>query len=217
MDAQKAALCAPGQPGKLPMIEVKEEELLRCPVCEAVNLDRGKKSVCRRCGSPIYRHTRFKTEKSWAYLITAIIAYIPANLYPMLITDQFGVRQGSTIMGGVVHLWEHGSYPIAVIIFFASIIIPILKFFILIYLLISVKYPLGKDRKINKHKLYYLTEVVGPWSMIDVFVVAILMALIHLSHIQIIAGTAATAFAISVFFTLLAAHAFNERLIRENP
>jgi paraquat-inducible protein A len=113
-------------------------------------------------------------------------------------------------------LWEQGSYPVALIIFFASILIPVLKFLVLIYLLISVKYPLGKDKRVNKHKLYFMTEAVGPWSMIDVFVVAILAALIHLANIEIIAGTAATAFAISVFFTLLAAHAFDERLIKEN-
>jgi paraquat-inducible protein A len=134
----------------------------------------------------------------------------------MLITNQFGQEDGSTILGGVVLLWEHGSYPIALIIFFASIMIPLVKFLILLYLLISVKYPLGKDKKVNKHKLYYLTEVIGPWSMIDVFVVAILAALIHLSSVSIVAGTAATAFAISVFFTLLAAHAFDETLIKEN-
>ena len=197
------------------MIEIKEDELLRCPVCEAVNIDKGGKNVCRRCGSGIYKHKRFKTEKSWAYLITAMIAYIPANLYPMLITSQFGQKEGSTILGGVILLWEHGSYPIALIIFVASILIPILKFLVLIYLLISVKYPIGKDSKVNKHKLYFMTEAIGPWSMIDVFVVAILMALIHLSNIQIVAGTAATAFALSVFFTLLAAHAFDERLIEE--
>lgn len=198
------------------MIEVKEDELLRCPVCEAVNVDKGKENVCRRCGSHIYKHRTFQTEKSWAYLITAIIAYIPANLYPMLITKKFGATEGSTILGGVIMLWEHGSYPIAAIIFFASIVIPVLKFLILFYLLISVKYPIGKDRKVNKHKLYYMTEVAGPWSMIDVFVVAILAALIHLANIEIVAGTAATAFALSVFFTLLAAHAFDTRLIKEN-
>ena len=197
------------------MIEVTEEELIRCPVCEAVNIDKGRDNVCRRCGSSIYKHKQFKTEKSWAYLITAMIAYIPANLYPMLITKQFGAVEGSTIIGGIMMLWEHGSYPIAAIIFFASIVIPLLKFLVLMYLLISVKYPIGKDRKVNKHKLYYMTEVVGPWSMIDVFVVAILAALIHLANIEIIAGTAATAFALSVFFTLLAAQAFDERLISE--
>ncbi|NOR55507.1 MAG: paraquat-inducible membrane protein A [Sulfurovum sp.] len=198
------------------MIEVEEDQLIRCPICEAVNIDKGKNNICRRCESPIYKHQYFSTEKSWAYLITAMIAYIPANLYPMLITSQFGATEGSTILGGVVYLWAHGSYSIAMIIFFASIIIPVMKFFILIYLLISVKYPIGKDKKISKHKLYYMTEAVGPWSMIDVFVVAILAALIHMSSVNIVAGTAATAFAISVFFTLLAAHAFDERLIKEN-
>lgn len=198
------------------MIEVDENKLIPCPVCDAVNIDKGKKNTCRRCGSPIYHHRSFSTEKSWAYLITAMIAYIPANLYPMLITNAFGSEDASTILGGVVLLWELGSYPVAVIIFFASIMIPVMKFLILIYLLVSVKYPIGKDKKVNKHKLYYMTEVIGPWSMIDVFVVAILAALIHMSSIEIIAGTAATAFALSVFFTLLAAHAFDETLIKEN-
>ena len=198
------------------MIEVEEERLIPCPVCSAVNIDKGNKNNCRRCGSAMYHHRHFSTEKSWAYLITAMIAYIPANLYPMLVSNTFGKQEGSTILGGVVQLWEHGSYPIALVIFFASIMIPILKFLILIYLLISVKYPLGKDKKIDKHKLYYMTEIVGPWSMIDVFVVAILAALIHFSNISIVAGTAATAFALSVFFTLLAAHAFDETLIKEH-
>lgn len=198
------------------MIEVREEQLIRCPICESVNIDKSKENICRRCGSSIHKHRYFATEKSWAYLITAIIAYIPANLYPMLITKQFGTVEGSTILGGVVMLWEYGSYPIAAVIFVASIVVPVMKFLILTYLLISVKYPIGKDKKVNKHKLYFMTEVIGPWSMIDVFVVAILAALIHLSNIQIVAGTAATAFAISVFFTLLAAHTFDERLIKEN-
>ena len=198
------------------MIEIDEDKLIRCPVCDAVNIDKGKKNICRRCGSAIYHHRSFSTEKSWAYLITAMVAYIPANLYPMLVTSAFGTRDESTILGGIVLLWELESYPIAAIIFFASIVIPVMKFLILIYLLISVKYPIGKDKKVNKHKLYYMTEVIGPWSMIDVFVVAILAALIHLSSITILAGTAATAFAISVFFTLLAAHAFDETLIKEN-
>jgi paraquat-inducible protein A len=198
------------------MIEVSEEQLLFCSICDAVNIDKGSGNTCRRCGSNIYRQEHFSTSKSWAYLITAMIAYIPANLYPMLITKQFGAVEGSTILGGVVMLWEHGSLPIAAIIFIASILVPILKFSVLIYLLISVKYPMGKDSKVNKHKLYYMTEAVGPWSMIDVFVVAVLAALIHLVNVEIVAGTAATAFAVSVFFTLMAAHAFDERLIKDN-
>jgi len=195
--------------------QISEENLIRCPVCEAVNIDQGEKTRCHRCDSVIL-HPKSRLKRSWAFLITAIIAYIPANLFPMLITKQFGTTHESTIIGGVIQLWEHGSYPIAIIIFVASILIPILKFLILIYLLISVKYPIGKDKKIDKHKLYYMTELAGPWSMVDVFVVAILAALIHLSHVEIIAGTAATAFALSVFFTLLAAYEFDESLIKEN-
>ena len=198
------------------MIEIDENKLIRCPVCDAVNIDKSKTNSCRRCNSAIYHHKSFSTEKSWAFLITAMIAYIPANLYPMLITSAFGRKEESTILGGVLLLWDLESYPVAAIIFFASIVIPIMKFLMLIYLLISVKYPIGKDKKVNKHKLYYMTEVIGPWSMIDVFVVAILAALIHLSSVEILAGTAATAFAISVFFTLLAAHSFDETLIRDN-
>ena len=212
MDATKTNSPA----GRYKVIEIDEDKLIRCPVCDAVNIDKGKENICRRCGSAIYHHRSFSTEKSWAYLITAMVAYIPANIYPMLVTNAFGTKDESTILGGVVLLWELESYPVAAIIFFASIVIPVMKFLILIYLLISVKYPIGKDRKVNKHKLYYMTEIIGPWSMIDVFVVAILAALIHLSSVEILAGTAATAFAISVFFTLLAAHAFDETLIKEN-
>ncbi|MFK5976173.1 MAG: paraquat-inducible protein A [Sulfurovum sp.] len=198
------------------MIEIDKENLVRCPICEAVNIDKRDKNICRRCDSVIYSEKESSTQKSWAYLITAIIAYIPANIYPMLETQQFGRSEASTIMGGVILLWEHGSFPIALVIFVASILIPISKFLVLLYLLISIHHPIGKDKKIDKHKLYYLTEIVGPWSMIDVFVVAILAALIHLTNVQILAGTASTAFAISVFFTLLSAHAFDERLIKES-
>jgi len=195
-------------------MKIDKKDLIRCHICEAVNIksDTGY-DVCRRCGSHINKTKTSNIQKSWAYLITAIIAYIPANLYPMLITNQFGHREGSTILGGVILLWEHHSYPIAMIIFFASIMIPILKFLVLIYLLVSVKHPVKKDKKIDKHKLFYITELVGPWSMIDVFVVAILASLINMTSVQIIAGTAATAFAISVFFTLLSAHAFDKELI----
>jgi paraquat-inducible protein A len=197
------------------MQSINEEKLIRCPVCEAVNIDREKNNICRRCHSKIYHHGKSPTEKSWAYLITAIIFYIPANLYPMMIVKQFGSESGSTILGGVLLLWKHGDYPVALIILLASVFVPILKFLMLIYLLISVKYALGNDKKISKHKIYYYTEVIGPWSMVDVFVVGILAGLVHLAGVEIIAGTAATAFALSVFFTLMAAQSFDVKLIKE--
>jgi len=198
------------------MYSVDIDRLISCPVCEAVNIDKEKNNTCRRCGSAIYHHRDTPTEKSWAYLITAIICYIPANLYPMMEIDQFGSQSSSTILEGVLELWGHGDYPIALIILVASIFVPISKFLMLIYLLIGAKIPQVSHKKINDHTVYYLTEVIGPWSMVDVFVVGILAGLVHLSSVTIIAGTASTAFAFAVFFTLLAAHAFDTKLIRGN-
>ena len=195
------------------MHSVDSDKLISCPVCEAVNIDKRQNNICRRCGSKIYHHRNTPTEKSWAYLLTAMIFYIPANIYPMMIIEQFGSESGSTILEGIIELWNHGDYPIALIILVASIFVPIVKFVMLAYLLISVRNPIGDKTKINKHKVYYFTELIGPWSMVDVFVVGILAGLVHLSSVKILAGTAATAFALTVFFTLLAAHAFDTKLI----
>ena len=200
--------------GVRPMYSVDTDHLISCPICEALNIDREQNNICRRCGSKIYHHRNSPTDKSWAYLITAIVCYIPANLYPMMVINQFGSESGSTILEGVLELWSHGDYPIALIILVASIFVPIGKFLMLAYLLVTVKYSFGNSKRINKHKVYYITEVIGPWSMVDVFVVGILAGLVHLSSVTIIAGTAATAFALSVLFTLLAAHAFDAKLIR---
>jgi paraquat-inducible protein A len=196
------------------MLTVDTEELIACPVCEAVNIDKEQNNICRRCGSKIYHHRSSPLEKSWAYLITAMIFYIPANIYPMMVIRQFGTKTESTILGGIIHLWEYGDYPVALIILVASVFVPIIKFLLLIYLLLGAKYTIGNNKRVDKHKLYHFTEVVGPWSMVDVFVVGILATLVHLASVQIIAGAAATAFALSVFFTLLSAHAFDIKLIR---
>jgi paraquat-inducible protein A len=196
-------------------MEKIEDSFISCPICEAVNVDRGKSNICRRCHSKIYQHKKFSTEKSWAYLITAIIFYIPANLYPMLIIKQFGSQEGSTIIGGIVLLWESGSYPVAIVILFASVFVPLLKFLLLLYLLISLKYSIGDGSKLDKYTIYYIAEVIGPWSMIDVFVVSILAGLIHLSSIEMVVGEASTAFALTVFFTIMSAISFDSRLIKE--
>ena len=133
----------------------------------------------------------------------------------MLIIKQFGSEESSTIIGGVVLLWESGSYPVAVVILFASVFVPLLKFLLLLYLLISVRYSIGDNSKVDKHTIYYIAEVIGPWSMIDVFVVSILAGLIHLSSIEMVAGEASTAFALTVFFTIMSAISFDSRLIKE--
>jgi len=191
---------------------MSREHFIRCHICETVNYDSPNIIKCRRCGCNISPSLTDSYNKTLAFLITAIIFYIPANLYPILITKKFGITTESTILGGVIHLWEMGSYPIALIIFVASVLVPILKFLLIIYLLIASHHKTSSS-KLNKHKLFYLTEAIGPWSMIDVFVVIILSVLIHFSGIQIYPGSAATAFALMVFFTMLSALSFDTRLI----
>ncbi len=190
------------------------DKLIRCPICEAVNIDKGGEIRCRRCHEKIHNYKTVSFNRTVAFLITAMILYIPANTYPILITKQFGIVHQSTILGGIMHLWEAGSYPVAIIILFASVFVPILKFIFIIYLLISTKYNV-KSSIIDKHKLFYITEVIGSWSMVDVFVVAILSVLIHFSAVQIIPGAGATAFALMVFFTMLSALSFDTRLIKK--
>jgi len=196
-------------------IMIKSSKFVRCHTCEAVNYEHhGKGVFCRRCYSRIHQPRHISYHKTWAFLITAIILYIPANLYPILITKQFGVQIESTILGGIIHLWEAGSYPIALIILVASVFVPLLKFIFITYLLISTKYNV-KSSRVDKHKLFYITEAIGPWSMIDVFVVIILSVLIHFSGVQIFPGAGATAFALMVFFTMLSALSFDTKLIKK--
>jgi paraquat-inducible protein A len=191
-----------------------ENQLVRCHKCEAVNIDTDKEIDCRRCYQRIYHSKTKSINFTLAYLVTAMISFIPANFYPMLITDKFGNQTESTIIGGAIEMWEEGSYPIALIIVFASIVIPIIKFILILFLIISSNLEINK---VDKQKIYYITETIGPLSMIDVFVVSILSSLVHLSTLQIIAGPAASAFAIMVFFTLLSALSFDTRLIKHTP
>ncbi len=189
-----------------------DTKLIACPICDAVNIDTGEEVICRRCRHKVYHEKHKSYARSWAFLITAMILYIPANLYPILITRQFAHTQENTIIGGIISLWEHGSYPIALIILFASVFVPIVKFLMLIYLLVAVKMETTSS-KVDKHKLFYITEIIGPWSMVDVFVVSILATLVHYTYVKIIPGIASTSFALMVIFTMLAAHSFDTRMI----
>jgi paraquat-inducible protein A len=193
----------------------RDNKLISCPYCQAVNNDAGDETICRRCDSTIHHYEHISFQKSLAYLITAMILFIPANFYPVLITEKFGLQEANTIIGGVIVLWEESSYPIALIILFASIFVPIIKFILILYLLISTKLK-RQTNKIDKLKLFHITELIGPWSMIDVFVVSILAALVQMTNVEIHPGVGITAFAMMVFFTLLSAMSFDTRLIWQN-
>lgn len=189
----------------------REAGLVACQRCGQVH---ARKTVyCKRCDARLQSRDADSLQKVWAWLTAGIIAYIPANLYPMLLTSTLVEHSESTIIGGVVELVEHGSIGIAIIVFVASVLIPVGKFIAIIYLAISVQRK-SKDNRHGRHKAYEVVEFIGRWSMIDVFVVAILSALVQLDTIATInPGTAAVSFALSVIFTMLSAQAFDARLI----
>lgn len=168
---------------------------------------------CPRCGARLHTRKPDSISRTWALLITALILYIPANLLPITVTTAVGVKQADTILSGVIYFFQTGAWEIASIIFFASIFVPFAKLSILIFLLISVQTG-SRWRPKDRTALYRLTEAVGRWSMVDIYVVTILVALVKLGAIATIqAGPAAFYFAAVVVVTMVAAESFDPRLI----
>jgi len=156
-------------------------------------------------------------ERSFALMVAAVIFYFPANLMPITHTAALGKVQSDTIMSGVLYFISHGDWPLALVIFTASIAVPLLKLLILSYLLWSV-HRRSTSRQLDRTKLYRLTEAVGRWSMVDVFVVTILVALVQLGFLaNIQAGPGALYFCMVVIITMFAAMAFDPRLIWDLP
>jgi len=182
-----------------------------CSMCTTVSP--AEATVCKVCGSRLHAGPGHSIQKTWAWLITSVVLYLPANFMPIMHTTFLGRDSENTIFGGVVTLWEQGSYPIALVIFVASVLVPIGKMLVLAWLCISVQ--LGSTTALSqKTRLYRMTEFVGRWSMVDVFVVGILVALVQLGNIMTIRpGAAALAFAGMVATTMMAAIAFDPRLI----
>jgi len=156
---------------------------------------------------------RIRIQQTWALIITSVVLYIPANLLPIMNTRLLGQDEPSTILGGVVLLWSMGSYPIALVIFIASVAVPVAKILILAWLNYSVQTQ-RKNLTLERMKLYRLAEFVGRWSMVDVFVVIILASLIQLGNtMSIYPGAATLAFSGVVIITMLAAMSFDSHLI----
>jgi len=185
--------------------------LALCHECH--RLDPVERHHCSRCGAELHLRHPDCLQRTMALLITAVILYIPANVLPIMNTVQLGSGEPSTILGGVVLLIQLDSYPIAAVIFIASVMVPVAKLFAMFYLVWSA-HRRDPGSPMQCTKIYRLTELVGKWSMVDVFVVAILVALIQLvGLLSILPGPAALAFAGVVVSTMLAAHGFDTRLI----
>ncbi|WP_246107335.1 paraquat-inducible protein A [Puniceibacterium confluentis] len=191
-------------------LTAREAGLVACRRCARV-WPMGTES-CGRCGSPLQSRDTASLSRVWALWLAGVICYIPANTNPMLITQTLLSNSKSTIVGGAVDLIHHGSIGVAIIILIASVLIPVGKFLAIAYLAISVRRGSGISAA-RRHHLFEVVEFIGRWSMIDVFVVAILSSLVQLSVVASIhPGSAALTFALSVIFTMLSAQAFDTRL-----
>jgi paraquat-inducible protein A len=169
--------------------------------------------ACRRCGTALHFRKPNSIQRSWALLIAAYALYLPANLLPIMETRSlFGLQQ-DTIMSGVVYLWGSGSWMLALVVFVASVAVPLLKMLSLTVLLLGVQRR-SRYQPLQRTKLYRFLELIGRWSMLDVYVVTILVALVQVQSLAAIRpGTGVIAFAAVVVLSMLATQAFEPRLI----
>jgi paraquat-inducible protein A len=191
--------------------------LLSCHACDLLVHQESFKGkphpACPRCGTSMHQRKPDSLNRTWALLIAAAVLYIPANVYPIMTVISFGRGTPDTILSGVTHLIEAGQLPIAALIFFASIAVPVLKLFGLSYLLLSVQFK-SIWRPRDRTLLYRVIEAVGRWSMIDIFMISILVTLVKLGSIATIEpGAGATSFAAVVILTMFSSMSFDPRLM----
>lgn len=191
----------------------KDAGLSVCPKCYKINQAEMGKQRCQRCHAQFYQRKPKSIEYTIAWTIAALIMFIPANLLPIMVFTQLGVDDASTILSGIGKFLELGMYPVAAIVFIASFIVPMGKIIGLVVLVLGAKK--GKAlTPAQRTKLYYIVEFLGPWSMLDVFVVAIMTAVVNLGFLtSITAGQGITYFMLMVIFTMFAAESFDTRLL----
>jgi paraquat-inducible protein A len=199
----------PPQPG---------EPTLVCHCCELISPwdlppDARDRRRCPRCGAILHHRKPRSLQRATALLVAATILYLPANLLPIMQTTSLGQVQSDTILSGAIYLLQSGMWPLALVVFVASIFVPLLKILILALLLASIRWGWNWRRR-DRTRLYRILELVGRWSMVDIFVVTILVALVQLGNIaNVVAQPGAAFFAAVVVLTLLAARSFDPRLI----
>ncbi len=199
------------------IVSARSKNLVLCSDCHLVvsvaAVAPDQPHYCPRCGSRLYARRPNSITRTWALVVTAWICMLPANLYPVMTVIYLGEGEPDTIISGVVKLTQEGMIPIAILVFVASIVVPMLKLIGLMFLLLMVQ----RRWQLNKRQctvLYRVIEVIGAWSMLDLFMISILVTLVDLGAVATIeAGTGATAFATVVVLTMFAAMSFDPRLI----
>ena len=190
-----------------------QAEMVGCETCELVSVRRPGDTHCPRCRSPLHSRRPNSVQRTWALVAAAAILYIPANYYPVLTVMQLGAGAPSTILGGIEELVTAGMYPLAALVFFASIAVPMLKLVGLAIMLITTQ--TGRAGWLrDRTRLYHIVRFIGRWSMIDIFMESLLGALVVFgSVITIEPGVGAEAFCGVVILTMLAADSFDPRLM----
>jgi len=206
--------------GKRAGATAAERGLLNCHTCgllvqESESTEHAH-HYCPRCETSLHSRKTNSVTRCWALIFAATILLIPANVYPVMTVVRFGQGDPDTILSGVKHLIEGGMWPLALIVFFASVVVPVTKLIVLSLLLITVQKK-SDWRPRDRTFLYRVTEIVGAWSMVDIFLVGILAALVNLDSLATIRpGIGAIFFAAVVVITIFAAHSFDPRLIWDN-
>jgi paraquat-inducible protein A len=198
-----------------PIATARQAGLVSCESCHLLSRAVGadEPGFCRRCGEKLEARRHASIETTWALLVSAAICYIPANLLPVLNTTTPSGSDGDTIMGGVVFLYTSGSWPLALVVLIASVMIPLGKLASLAYLLITVQLGSVKGNR-QRTRLYRMVVFIGRWSMLDVFVDTFTVALVQLQPLMSVApGPGVAFFAAVVVLTMLAAESFDPRLI----
>jgi paraquat-inducible protein A len=186
--------------------------LMACPDCATVWHGASDGDSCGRCGTRLHTRKPDSLTRTWALLIAACIMYVPANLLPVMVTKSILGTQDDTILSGVIYFWVSGAWSLAAIVFIASFLVPLFKLVVLFLLVVSAQRR-SDWRQPERAKLYHIIEVIGRWSMLDVFVVALLTGLVQIQGLaQIYAGVGIAAFGAVVVLTMLASHSFDPRL-----
>lgn len=187
--------------------------LMSCRHCAAVWEGAQEGDACQRCGTHLHTRKPQSLTRTWAFLLAACVMYIPANLLPVMITRTLFGAQYDTILSGVIYFWVSGAYGLAAIVFIASFLVPLFKLAVLFLLVVTAQRG-SSWRQHERAKLYHIIEIIGRWSMLDIFVVAILVTLVQLQFVaNVTPDKGAAAFGAVVVLTILATMSFDPRLI----
>lgn len=207
-----------GGPCRAPAMDISQRGLQQgmtcCHVCQQPGqVDEHGHGRCTRCNEILHARTRHSTQHTLALLLGASIIYIPSMLWPVMSINQFGDHAHQTIIGGVLLLIGYGDYPVALVIFFASVMVPVAKLIALLWLCLKIRRPLPFKYR-HRMRLYHITHFIGRWSMIDVFVVTVLGSMVQLGTLMsIVPEHGIVAFASVVIITMIAAERFDPRLL----